>query len=357
MLHPTFGVLPLAGDVAIGRILAEEAGHNVINQQIWDTTETFLNIGANLDQADITEVCLNIDVDVPNPSGTGNYEKDAILGQIRTSDDQGGGNRGVVAIGARATIASSTTGAAAWGFNAIARIVSGGDGFLVGAELNLDIEGSPTDIKEPGSGNQKIGLKITTKEGKATAAIDIDKGAGVGFFQGVYLEQGDLVNDTSSRAFQYKDLFEIHRDGVVTIGKGTQGALIQGVQLTPTGDSIFTDLDDAVLIKLTRDDTSTPAAANISDIIFLQGDNQGTPAETVYARIRGRSTDTSNTAEDGALDVRVMSAASEILALSLTGGTGANPLNVRVNSTLKQVTQGANNDEAGAGFKWLRVPN
>lgn len=61
-------------------------------------------------------------------------------------------------------------------------------------------------------------------------------------------------------------------------------------------------------------------------------------------------------AEVGSVAISVMIAGASVASLSINGSSPDNPVSLRLNGTLKAVTQGAP-DSGGSGFRVLRVPN
>lgn len=101
--------------------------------------------------------------------------------------------------------------------------------------------------------------------------------------------------------------------------------------------------------------SDSPAASDSLGALFFRGNNSA-GANQVYSFVRTIIADPTDGSEDGTLDLLVSSSGASISALSLRGGSGSNPVLVRVAGGLKQVTEGAV-DSGGSGFKLLRVPN
>lgn len=120
------------------------------------------------------------------------------------------------------------------------------------------------------------------------------------------------------------------------------------------GRAAPTEDDAQAFLRLSRNDTGAATAGVIGDINAHQEDDAGN--DETMVRVRMRSSDVANGSEKGVYEIFVNAAGSLINALTATGGNSANPLSVRVASSLKAVTEGAT-DSGGSGFKVLRVPN
>jgi len=77
---------------------------------------------------------------------------------------------------------------------------------------------------------------------------------------------------------------------------------------------------------------------------------------TSYSRIRNVIQGDTATAEVGRLDLDFKAAGTLTTGIQLSGNSAVNPVFLRINGALKQVTQGAS-DSGGVGFRALIVPN
>lgn len=142
-------------------------------------------------------------------------ESDALLVIATQDQDSTSFSADLVGVGARAYIPGSNSNGRAWALNAYARVASGGDGLVHGAEVNIENFGS--DNPTPDTALAKYGVNITTKPGSnpATAAIKI--GSGSDFHYGIWATQSSLVSSTSS-FITLNNLFDIDGQGRVSIG-------------------------------------------------------------------------------------------------------------------------------------------
>tara|TARA_R110000772_G_scaffold60095_2_gene135632 strand:+ start:10103 stop:11866 length:1764 start_codon:yes stop_codon:yes gene_type:complete len=149
---------------------------------------------------------------------TSSSESDALLVIATQEQDSTTYDADLVGVGARAYIPSSNTNGRVWALNAYARITSGGDGLVHGAEINLENGGSDNAV--PDTALAKYGINITTKSGSngCTAAIKI--GTGSEFHHGMWAAQNSFVSINSS-FLQLKDLFDVDAQGRVSVGTAT----------------------------------------------------------------------------------------------------------------------------------------
>jgi len=308
-------------------------------------------------EADTNEQSFAIQAEIPSTSSTSAYQKDAFRASVLTKDDSdaAGVNLDAVAITGVGTISVSNAGGRCWAMNALAQKNNGGGGELYGLEINVEDKSTTSaPPKEISQQNEQIALKITSKDGKATAAIDIISDNGEGFYKVLIAPQGAIISDAASRFIELTDLFEVDRDGSVYVGKGSSASFTQGVEIDPAGEIIITDEDSQAILRLIVTETGASAARVIADISAQQKDSAGNDEQ--FVRIRMRSSGITSGAEEGVYELSVNGAGTLYNAITATGANTVNPLSIRVNSALKGVTEGAT-DSGGSGFKALRVPN
>lgn len=334
--------------------------HQVIASPIWNSSRVFFQIGSNATEANEAQFGLYVETSILDSGSTIAYQKDGIRSRVRSFEDSNAAGVSLDAVGITGVceVSSDNTGGRVFGMNAVANVLNGGNGSIVGMEVDIEVQGSPTPIKEPNVVNQKIGCKIVSKEGAGTAALHLTRASGtsteLGWYKGLFVEQTDLIDDLDSRLFEYKDLFEVTRTGQTFIGKGGGGWDVEGLALNPEGNIIASKEDGSALYQLSRVDSSTASAAVIGDILFTQANTS--TAETAYSRIRAQSDTTTAGAERATMNFFVIANGSELTSLRISGGSSDNPINIQVNGVLKNITQGAT-DTGGAGFRVLRVPN
>lgn len=188
----------------------------------------------------------------------------------------------------------------------------------------------------------------------------------------------DLDNDTSIRA-DTDDLIQIEIGGTDSLAIQAAGALnwnAPGVDhtLTAGSTSMALDLDEDADVftigmgsvdhftfqddRLIIEDTTSPIlqlkrnAAGIGAdgvIQFIGDDDAGTPNETVYATIQGSTLSDVDTAEDGQLDITVMSNGSPDTVLQSIGTASGLELGFFGSTSIKRVSTNTN-PTAGATY-------
>jgi hypothetical protein len=162
-----------------------------------------------------TEMGHYIDVRMRSTTGTNAYEKDGLLVIAQTDDDSTTYEKDCVGIGARGYISSTNTNGRAWGLNAFSSIAAGGDGLLVGIEINLSHSG--TDNSVPDTAKAKYGLNITTKSTSENGTAAIIIGTSSNWHRGIWTAPGAFV-DSSSRFITLHQVFSVDIQGRVSIG-------------------------------------------------------------------------------------------------------------------------------------------
>jgi len=143
------------------------------------------------------------------PASAASYEKAGLLVQTYTADPSGGGiDRDAVGADLRGFIAATNATGRAWGINAWAGIVTGGDGLLTGIEIDIDSQAAKNQTAV-NQANSKYGMTIVPiGTGDVTAGIYMLSGAGVssGFTYGLYLSSilSEALHVEASGGTQFK---------------------------------------------------------------------------------------------------------------------------------------------------------
>jgi len=141
--------------------------------------------------------------------------------------------------------------------------------------------------------------------------------------------------------------------GSVGTGLAVDGGNV-GVNLTGTYTTAAIETRTAIASVVRFGSTIATPGAPSSRIIF-SGNNVAAAKVDYSAMINTVQVNTAG-AHTGKLSLNVVAAGTETTAMELSGASSANPVFLRINSSLKQVTEGAA-DSGGGGFKVLRVPN
>jgi len=287
--------------------------------------QSFLRMAASLDEdgsavaGSANEALLFISSTIPSTvSSTVGYAKAAMFIAIEQEDTLNGLVRDGVTIDARSTIPSGNLDGGIFTIGANARIRSGGDGRCTAAELSVSNE-SGIDVKETGGGDERKALNLVSLIGSATVAmkIGVNTGAGgTGFYQGIDCLQSALINDPLTRFINYQDLFEVARDGTLTIGKGTGSVGTTGIALLPTGGGHFSANGAAAQFILHRNDA--PAAPFDTSNVTFQGIDDGA-GNTIYGRMIASAQDKTAAAEQGRLRFQITNAGSLSTMFDLVG--------------------------------------
>ena len=283
------------------------------DQSAWDASRIRVRDESNNDGNDHL---LQVQRTLTNSSATGSYQKNGIMSSIRTADPSTFGSLDLdaVAIMGKAEIGGSNSTGRAWGINALPRIISGGDGFLVGVEVNVENNG--TAVTTVNSGLPKIGMKVTNKAGTGTAALHISKGAGTGWYKGVIIDSDALVSNAATRAFELTDSFAVEIDGTVLVGKSTSDASTEGVEMGPTGT--ITATTDGQSSFTLRNDNTLAGAENIGNILYQGRSDAGTARN--YVQWKGTASDPTDGAEYSTITASVYVNGSIVAPFSVGDG-------------------------------------
>ena len=221
------------------------------------------------------------------------------------------------------------------------RATSVSKGGLVGCEIDVVCSG-PDDL------DQRTILDVIGRgyDGSVDGATSIHAGvlvrpANAGVLSpepvnlefGVKVEEGSLGSVTNCYS----------ADG------GATGLILTGTY-TSAAVETFTEVQSVVRLG-----SKVKTAGQVHSQVALSGYN-ASDAKVNYTSIQSVVQVSTTGSENGRLDIRFKAAGSDVTGIQLSGNSAANPVFMYVDSSLRQVTAGAN-DSAGAGFRQLRVPN
>lgn len=147
------------------------------------------------------------------------------------------------------------------------------------------------------------------------------------------------------------------KGGILVSPKGCidYGIAVRG---TNTRHARLIDTDSTAVagphLYLERDSASPSGGDILGNIIFTGKNNSASEIE--YAKISTEIQDATAGSENGKLRFQFYNTTALETGILIDGGTGNNPVSLRVNGSLKQVTEGVV-DSGGAGYRLLRVVN
>lgn len=214
-------------------------------------------------------------------------------------------------------------------------------GGLVGCEVDVVCSG-------PDDNGLRIGLDVIARgyDSSVDGATSVHSGvlvrpANSGVLSAEPVKIENAVNVTKGALGSISNCF--------TADGGGTGLLLVG---TYTNAAIETSTSTLSVLKL---GSQVKTAGTSHSLLIFSGYNSS-DAKKNYTKIQSVVQVNTAGAENGRLDLIFSGAGSDITGFQLSGNSSSNPVFLRVNGSLKQVTEGAV-DSGGAGFKVLRVPN
>lgn len=251
-------------------ILFDTEGNSITDLSGWDAAR--LRFGGSMGNNDNEHFSV-IQARVPTTGATSNYQKNGLMVTVTTEDDSTGYKLDSVGIMGTGIIAATNTNGRAFGINAFAEIKTGGDGNLVGLEVNVKNEG--TVVPTTGSGLPKVGQKIVTKSGACTSGLVIGAGDGDGWIKGIEILTGAIyTSDSAARAITSEGTFSVYATGLTTVGKATSNNAVQGTELEPDGDIVQSK--SGFPVTTFRNITTPAAAQNVGRLLFQGPNTAGT---------------------------------------------------------------------------------